>query len=285
MLRPIRLLHIEARSVNTRGRARSGRPRGSPLLGGLLILSLFLSACRELALQPETPVAGETASPDAAPSRTRVLDPTLTPPPLPTPTPTPTPADIWIDPSGVRVYPAGGLYSGDTLSFEIEAHNGGDDDRSNVPVVVDWEAGSADSRIDLPRGGSGSTDLLWVWDTGSLVRTQMITVTIDPDNETGDPDPGNNVAVIHVDLAPGLPANEVGAEWQTVPRDCCPFRFISGTAAARDIAAIARIADEALAFVEDRLDVRRRDRLEGYLIDRGLGHGGVAGDGKNISSL
>jgi hypothetical protein len=251
----------------------------------LLSLSLFLSGCRELALQPETPVASMTTSPDASPSPTRVLDPTSTPTPPPTPTSTPTPANIWIEPSGVRVYPASGLYSGDTLSFEIEAHNGSDEDRSNVPVVVDWGTGSADGRIYLPRGGSGSTDLLWVWDTGSLVGTQTITVTIDPENETGDPDPDNNVAVINVDLSPDLPANEVGAEWQTVTSDCCTFRFISDTAAARDIDAIARIADEAMAFVEDRLDVRRRDRLEVYLIDRVLGHGGFAGDAITISYL
>ena len=190
-----------------------------------------------------------------------------------------------IDPSGVRVYPAGGLYSGDTLSFEIEAHNGGDEDRSNVPVVVDWGTGSADGRIHLPRGGSGSTDLLWVWDTGSLGGTQAITVTIDPENETGDPDPDNNVAVIHVDLSPDLPANEIGAEWQTVTGDCCTFHFPSGTAAARDIDTIARIADEAIAFVEERLDTRSEERLEVYLVDRVLGHGGFAGDEITISYL
>ncbi len=185
----------------------------------------------------------------------------------------------------MRVYPAGGLYSGDTLSFEIEAHNGGDDDRSNVPVVVDWGTGSAEGEIYLPRGGSGSTDLLWVWDTGSLAGTQTITVTVDPENETGDPEPGNNVAVIHIDLSPDLPANEVGAEWQTVTGDCCTFHFASGTAAARDVDAIARIADEAMAYVGNRLDVRGEERLEVYLVDRVLGHGGFAGDEITISYL
>ena len=285
MLRTIRFLHVENLSVSGRSR---GRPQGSPLLAGLLILSVLLSGCRELAVQLETPAAGVTASPGASPSPTYTPHPISTPTPSPTlrpPRPTSTPDNLWIEPSGVRVYPAGGLYSGDTLSFEIEARNGGDEDRSDVPVVVDWGTGSVEGSIFLPRGGSGSTDLLWAWDTGSLAGTQAITVTIDPEGETGDPDPGNNVAVVHIDLSPDRPANEAGAEWQTFTSDCCAFHFVSGTAAARDIDTIARIAGEAMAFVEDRLDVRGEERLEVYLIDRVLGHGGFAGEEITISYL
>ncbi len=255
---------------------------------GLLLLSLAVSACSALAAE-RAPLATATAS-SPTPASTQAPTPTPTPPPTPTltptPSPTPTPSDLWIDPSGVRVHPDGGLYSGDTLSFEIEAHNGGDTDLSRVPVVVDWGAGQARGEIgSIPRGGSSTTDFLWVWDTESLVGTQTITVTIDPDNVTGDPDSGNSVAVVQIELSADRPANEIGAAWQTVTSDCCMIHFVSGSAAARDIEAIAQVADEAIAFVEERLGTRRRDRLEVYLIDRVLGHGGFAGEAIAISYL
>jgi hypothetical protein len=184
------------------------------------------------------------------------------------------------------VHPDGGLYSGDVLSFQIEAHNGSREDLSHVPVVVDWGTDRATGTIyALPRGASGSTDLLWVWDTTAIRGTHIVTVTVDPENVTGDPDPSNNVASIQIDLAPDRPANEIGAAWKIVTIECCTLHYISGTEAERDIRSITQVADDALAFVEDRLDVRHTKRLEVFLIDRVLGHGGFAGDEIAISYL
>ncbi len=234
---------------------------------------MALASCQSLAAGPEPFVSAEESSP------------AITATPAPAATPTPTPADLWIDPSGVQIHPDGGLYSGDTISFRIEAKNGGDDDLAHVPIVVDWGSGRAEAAIDfIPRGGTGRADLLWVWDTASLVGAQTVTVTVDPGNATGDPDPANNVVVAQIDLAAGRPANEIGAAWQTTTiGDCCVFHTIGGTAAARDIGAISQIADEAIAFVEQRLGTRRGDRLEVYLIDRVLGHGGFASETIAIS--
>jgi hypothetical protein len=155
-----------------------------------------------------------------------------------------------------------------------------------VPVVVDWGTEQAENEIrNIPGGGSGSTDVLWVWDTGSLVGMHTVTVTLDPANETGDPEPGNNVAVVRVDLSPGRPPGEVGATWQTTTSVCCTFHFISSTAAARDIDWIRQTADAALAYVEDRLGVRQARRVDIYLISRVLGQGGFAGANIAISYL
>jgi len=249
-----------------------------------LLASLVVSSCSALAAHPE-PLLSATIAPlphTPAPTPTPTLTPTLSP----TLAPTPIPNNLWIDLSGVSAHPDGALYSGDVLSFRIEAHNGGDTDLSRVPLIVDWGSGHATGEIPyLPRGGSGATDLTWVWDTGSLVGTQTITVTLDPDNTTGDPDPGNNVAVASVDLRAGRPAGEIDAQWQTITSACCEYHFITHTAAARDIARITRTADDAIALVERRLGIEQKNRLTIYLIDRVLGHGGFASGQIVISYL
>ena len=248
------------------------------LIRSLLLLSLVTSACSSLAAKREPPASAH-ASP-TAPAPTRNPTPTLAP------TLTVTPSDLWIDPSGIQVHPDGGLYSGDVLSFRIEARNGSDQDLSRVPVVVDWGFGQITGTIDhLPGGDSGRVDLAWAWDTAGVAGAQSITVTVDPRNATGDPDPTNNVAAIPIDLATDRPAGEIDAEWQTATSACCTFHFVSGTAAARDIDTIRQTADEAFAYVEERLGARRRNRVDVYLLSRVLGHGGFAGETIAISYL
>jgi hypothetical protein len=64
------------------------------------------------------------------------------------------------------------------------------------------------------------------------------------------------------------------------------FHYVSGTAAARDIQELMALADEAMAYVSDRLGSEPdQARLDVYLIDRVLGHGGFAGDALIISYL
>jgi hypothetical protein len=191
---------------------------------------------------------------------------------------------LWIEPAGVRVHPDGGLYSGDRLSFQITAHNNGSTDLTGVPLIVNWGTGEAKGAIRyIPHGGTGSVDLAWVWDTKSLTGTQTITVTLDPEERADDLDRSDKVATIQIDLAPQPPADEIGAEWQTTTSRCCRFHFISGTAAARDIASIEQIADEAMAYVENQLGVQQTEPLEVSLVNRVLGHGGFAQQGITIT--
>ncbi len=269
-------------SVRLRGTQGTQGTQGTFAVVHLLFAAFALAACGDLAAARDPLVAVITASPTPPPTLTL----TLTPTPTPTPTLTPTPPDLWVDPSGVRVHPDGGLYSGDILSFEVEAHNGGSTDLSRVSVVVDWGSDQAEAEIGhIPRGGSSSVDLVWVWDTAALVGTRTVTVTVAPENVADDPDRGNNIAVTRIDLAAGRPAGEAGAKWQTAASACCVFHFIGGTAAARDIDAIVQVADAAIAFVKDRLDVEQAGRLEVYLVSRVLGHGGFAGEQIAISYL
>lgn len=247
--------------------------RAAVAFAGLLILS----ACSQLAAQPEALIGSQVSIPTRVPA---------THTPAPSATATPAPSNLWIAPDDVRVHPDGGLYSGDTLSFQVQAHNGGDQDLSRVPIAVDWGAGQARAEFfSLPSGGTASTDLLWVWDTGSLIGAQTVTVTVDPLGETGDPDPGNNQVVLQLDLAAGPPAGEIGAHWRTSSSACCTFHFVSGTAAERDLAALTQAANDAIRFDEERLGVTHTDKLDVYLIDRVLGHGGFAGDVITISYL
>ncbi|HLF26493.1 MAG TPA: hypothetical protein VJG32_09155 [Anaerolineae bacterium] len=244
----------------------------------LLLAALALVACQELAVSPSpvNPATFTPRSPTPAPTRT----------PAPSPIPTATPNNLWIEPSDIEVYPHSGLYSGDRVSFRVQVHNGRNWTLFHVLVWVTWESARSPSWIfQVPNNGSAFTDLLWVWNTESLVGTQTVTITIDP--HRGDTDLTNNTAVIQVELQPAAkrPAEENGAHWQTTPGACCTFHFISETTAARDIETIQHTAEEAVAYVEDRLGIHASAPLNVYLIDRMLGHGGFAGDDMGISYL
>ena len=260
--------------------------RGTSRILAVMLLSLWIASCSGLAATPEPLISATVAPPTATSLSTETPSPTPTPAASATPSPTSTPDNLWIEPSGVRVHPDGGLYSGDVLSFQVEAHNGSGAELTRVPVVVDWGTGRAAGKIySLLPGGRGRADLVWVWDTTSISGTHTITATLDPENVTGDPDTSNNVAVIRVDLATGRPKDETGATWQTIISKCCTLHYISDTAAARDIQSIVQTADAAMAFVEKRLTTQQTKPLEVYLIDRVLGHGGFAGDTIAISYL
>ena len=238
---------------------------------GLLALLLTATACRELA-ETREPFVSATIAPIT-------LTPEPTPTPAPAQTPTATPSDLWIEPADVRIHPDGGLYSGDLVSFEITAHNGTAQDASQATVAVDWGNSGATGEIPyLPAGGSGSTTMTWVWNTAGLVGERTITLTLDPEGKLDDPDRANNVVGVTVDLGAKLPDNEASAVWRTSTSACCIYHFISGTAAARDIDQVMKTADEAIGFVEERLGVERTRKMDIYLLDRVLGHGGFAGE-------
>lgn len=258
--------------------SKSLRFAGLILVLGLA--SLAFSSCSSLAATHE-PTATFTPQ---LPTQTQT--PTQTPTLTLTPTPTATPRDLWIDPAGVRVHPDGGLYSGDRVSFEVEARNGATHDLSRVPVVVDWGSNQARGEIYYaPAGGDGWASLPWVWDTTGLTGTQTVTVTLDPEGKVDDLDRSNNTVVLPIELDARRPANEIGATWQTATSRCCVFHFISGTAAARDIDRIIQTADDAIAYIEDRLSVQQREPMAVYLVNRVLGHGGFAGDQVTITHL
>jgi hypothetical protein len=83
-----------------------------------------------------------------------------------------------------------------------------------------------------------------------------------------------------------LPEAWADTEWLERESVCCTFHYLSGTAAERDIEHLTAVADEATAFVGTQLTEPTDEvRLDVYLIDRLLGHGGFAGEGLILSYL
>lgn len=265
-----------------------------------LLTLLILAAALALACNTLVPVAiTETPVPlpTATPYPTATALPTATPRPTVAPTlaAPATPTDLYISPGDVLIHPEPVLYSGDVVSFEVFAHDGGHKGLSGFPVAVylgDPAAGKELSQVRAGAYGLGGrleATFTWVWDTTGLVGAQTLTVVLDPTDEIqiGDEDTANNVLTVPVTLLPRAdePPVEQSAHWLTSESACCVFRYISGTAAERDIVSIEAAADKAITYVEAGMGRELSSKLTFNLINRLLGHGGFAADTVTISYL
>jgi hypothetical protein len=248
---------------------------------------------------PVPPTA--TATPTSTPTATATPlppTPTATSTPAPTATATPPPGDLWLAPSDLRVHPDGAtFYSGDLISFQVYAHHGYEWTSPDPPdVELEIWLGPPDegqliaqNTVRFYGRQEGSAWLEWVWDTTGMVGPQTLNVVLDPDDEIqiGDEDPDNNVITRTVDLRPSdeLPAVWADARWVQATSACCVFHYITGSAAERDIDELITLADAAIAYAGEQLGEETEQKLDVYLIDRVLGHGGYAGEGLILSYL
>jgi hypothetical protein len=131
--------------------------------------------------------------------------------------------------------------------------------------------------------------LIWAWDTTGLVGEQTLTAWIDPDDQirAGDENPDNNRMTFDVEIKPAAdrPPAEIGATWATTATDCCVFYYLTGSAAERDLAAIAGTAEAAIGHVQSELHTTVPAPFEIYMISRVIGHGGYAREWLAISYL
>ncbi|MBN1954757.1 MAG: hypothetical protein JW900_06865 [Anaerolineae bacterium] len=243
--------------------------------------------------------------PSATPSSTPLLPsptwtatatplPTATPTPSPTPSPTPTPADLYLAPEDVTIYPVPQLYSGDVVTFDVTPRNLGQINPYSVVVRVDHQAAGGATSIVSGRVGYPTFDsvprarMIWAWDTTGLAGEQLLTITLDPDDQIqdGDEEQENNVVELTLQLLPAAerPAVEA-ASWATATSDCCVYHYITGTAAERDLAAIIEQAEAGVAYAQSRLGAVMEEPFDIYLLDRVIGHGGYARDGLALSYL
>lgn len=245
-----------------------------------------------------TPFPIPTTTPTATPSSTP-LPPTATPGATPTHVPTLLPNDLWLGATDLRLHPDGAaFYSGDLISFQVYAHHGHDWTPSDPPDVdlEIWLDASGEGELiagDVVRfygDPDGEARLEWAWDTTGLVGPQTLSVVLDPDDEIqiGDENPDNNVITRTVNLLShaSLPAAWAEARWLQQSSACCVFHYISGSAAERDIQALMALADAEIAYAGEQLGEGLDDvKLDVYLINRVLGHGGFAGDALILSYL
>lgn len=256
------------------------------LLLALLLLAL-LAACqlRRPWAQPTPPPPGPTASPAPRPS----------PSPTTAPTPSTEAVDLSLAAEGIVVYPGPGNYSGDQVTFDVTPQHLGAIDPNQVTVRIYHGAVAPGSVIAEGHVGYVTFDgvararFVWAWDTSGLVGEQTLIAWLDPDDtiRSGDEDPRNNVVTFTLHLAPpgDLPPLEEQADWVTTSIACCRLHYLDDTAAGRDIAAIADVAQEAVDEVAGRLGVTQSSPLRLYLVGRVIGHGGYAYDAVALSYL
>lgn len=193
------------------------------------------------------------------------------------------------------VYPGPERYSGDILSLDVTPRNVG----SIVPSAIlvrlyhltnGRREAVAEGLVGFPAfDGQPRARLTWVWDTQGLVGEQTLVAWLDPDDriQEGDEDPTNNLLTFTLYLSPALelPPPEQGAAWMTETTACCILHYLSGSAAARDMATITVAMEESFAEVAGRLGVSPTAPLEIYFLSRVIGQGGYAYSQVAISYL
>lgn len=261
-----------------------------PVLLPLTLLVTAALACNNLAPQPtETPVPPTTtALPSATPAPTLTATPVL---PTPTAFPTATPGrafngDLYIGEGDVLVHPDPQVYAGDQVSFEVSVHDGAGLGLNRFPVALylgDPKDGHLlDTAQAFPSGLGGrlQATFTWTWTAEELTGEQTLTAVVDPDDviQIGDENPNNNTLTFTLSILPrdSLTPIESEAHWVTTESDCCIFNYISGSAAERDIDMIKATADNAVQYVEGRMNKDLQQKMVFNLIDRLLGHGGFA---------
>ena len=168
----------------------------------------------------------------------------------------------------VITHPDGPLYVGDQVSFEVLAPDASQPKGSSVEVEFN---GQVLGRADFSPYGLGGRDqatLWWIWDTRNLNPGRYtLTFTRLPDNFTWD-------ETISLHPASQVPPPEPEAHWASTTTVCCTIYYITGTAAARDIAALSQEADQESADVASQLDAKLDKRIDLVLMPRVIGQGG-----------
>ncbi len=238
----------------------------------LPILLLFALACHTL-----LPTPAPTVTVSAPTSTATHLPPAPSATAAPTRPTAPSPAPTGLRPEHILFHPGPELYAGDIVSLQINRPEARPEwQEARVRVFVGSEAEPlAEGRFErFGVSGRAQATFWWIWDTAGLVGEQAVTIVIEA--ESGE---RLDSLTVPVTLLPAeaRPQPERDARWAQARSECCLFHYLTGTAAARDIALIAAQADAAFVHVEERLGVKRERRVVFTLLSRLLGHGGFAG--------
>jgi hypothetical protein len=188
---------------------------------------------------------------------------------------------LGVEPAGFSVYyhPDGGLIAGDQVSLEIFTDSTFREQGAKISVrlvsPVESTLGEASFAPDA-LGGQVAT-LLWIWDTSHLSPGDyLLQFTLTPGDQTWQ-------ETVHLGAPPPGPA----PVWLERDTACCRLHYIYGSAAERDINALAQLVEERAHLAASLLgyDLAKGDNLakEGGkldidLIPRVLGQGGFTSD-------
>lgn len=249
----------------------------------LLLLLVFLLSCQALAfgqgtLTPTLPALVTVTPAQVSPSPTLAPLSTKSSPVTP-PTPSASPVAPDVPVFTVRLHPDGGLYVGDQVSLEVIAPQEADLQDNQVQVQVgDHDLGSADFK---PYGlvGRLQATLLWAWNTSDLQPgAYTLTFSVKPAgyswSQTVMLNPQSQV----------LPPAPL-AHWETVASECCRVHYITGTDAARNLAALLETADRQAAMSVEQMGVSLDQPIPVTILPRVLGHGGFTSNEVYVTYL
>lgn len=237
-------------------------------------LLLFALACNTLL---PTPAPTRTPTAARAPTAAPVLV-SPSPPAPPSPTGSPTPAPTGLRPEHITFHPGPELYAGDIVSVQVNRPAARPEWKEARVKIFIGEA--VDEPLASDRfgrfgiGGRAQATFWWVWDTAGLAGEQSVTVVLEAESGAQLDSLTVPVMLLPAELRP---PPERDARWAQAESVCCVFHYLTGTAAARDLALITTQADQAFERVEERLGVQRERRLTFTLLSRLLGQGGFAG--------
>lgn len=258
-----------------------------------VVLVLTGLACRLFSPTLPPSPAAETVAPSAAtpsvtvlspvPSSTPTTIPTSTPLPTPTFTPSPVPTPLPVGPGleldSVRFFPWP-LYPGDWVSVSVGPRVPPD---VTGPLTLTWALDSTDT-LTAPVGLEGLDARLqarfyWAWRVPETMSAIPLTFTLFLPPDAFDPNLADNTLVVSVKPLPveALHAPEPQAEWVSTELPGVRLHYLTGTAAERDLDAIAAEVAAAYTDVGARFGPGAEgDLLDIYLLDRVIGHGGYA---------
>ncbi len=170
----------------------------------------------------------------------------------------------------VRTHPAGDLYTGDLVSFEILAPDGyqGSDQVINI-TIMEQNLGQANFQ-PFGIGRRQQATFYWVWDTKQLEPGDYhIEFSITPSRIRW-------TETLTLRPAAEIPPPGPDSSWQMTQSTCCIIHYISGTDAERDLATLKQLADTQAANVEKRMNARFNSKATITFLPRTLGHGGFA---------
>ena len=234
-------------------------------------------------------------TPTTLPTETPTLLPVETDTPLPAPTATITPVpapiedQLFIGSDQLNLYPAGPIYAGDQVTFQLGV---------SVPdgVMPEWVVvdvtinGEEFTRQTLNGSNLGREKLLLLpraWDTTNYQGVNTITFAADPTDQIqdGDENPANNIVHFEITvLAPGRLAEVSNQqEWITHETEFARVHVVSGTAAHRDIEQLLVLTDQSIQKASLALREVPRRIYDVYFVEKVIGQGGYAGGSMVVS--
>ncbi len=241
----------------------------------LAALAFALTGCAPLPSISVTAIAPALPTPPASATPTMTSAPLL---PTPTATIAPSPGPA-LALQQLRVYPMP-LVAGDRATLDI------------APLLPPGVSLPLTVTVVLPRGpaltlpvvpegldGRPRARFYWAWDTAGLLGPQYLTVTLAVSPEVTVTGATTVVWPVTVAAPSTLLPPEPGATWATAAAAGFRLHYLTGSAAARDLAYLIAEAEAAYADVTEQLGAEISAPVEIYIMDRVVGQGGYASSG------